>query len=219
MDCLLALCLQASVGLSQVQPPPNSLWWEAGLPNSKKMQSFAYSIGVEGKHFKLGYLNLGNYSISSTDMLDEDAWKQGKINCIPPVAGRMHESHYSNRVNYSGCGNFVGNGGIKGIYLLGTLSLTPKLSLEVGPFISRNSWTETANWDAYASSKLGTSISYFPFHSKTSIQPMIGLQYNITNHVTAGIDYIVVDAHGSQAGDVPAGYRHNALFGSIGVRF
>lgn len=125
MSCLIALCLQLSLGLSHAGGQDPGIWYMDGpqYPHELHLTSPAAGIGLAGPHWRAGYQYLGKFTSDARAIASDDP---ALIGCAPrcyPLSA------------------WHGAGKVGGLYLQATGSWG-RWGGQIGPWLYRATWQE-----------------------------------------------------------------------------
>jgi hypothetical protein len=197
-------------GISQTKSTDDQIWWQSGAPNKRQMVSPMFTAGMVGDSWRAGYMYLGKFSIDSLDAATYDV-KPGAYNpCNILTLRNLHDAS---------CAYFSGSGKVQGLYALWTPSLGKGFKLEVGPYVHTATWTEKIYMGGVAQCQGLPAYQQVAHANKIHVDPIFGISYDISNHVSIAADYIKLGTSSSNSDLVPTGYKNAAFTVDLRVRF
>ena len=191
-------------------------WYQQGMPYSDKLTTPTIAIGINGERWRIGVVDLGRTSVDAQALTEDRPGYKGYATGVRTCA------------KDTPCAHFQGHGGAIGPYAEYAIYQTHGIKLWAGVAALRTSWTEDVSKPYYDGMQKMQPMritmvdsSYGPYHLEHkpnwSISPVLGVTYDVSRHVYAGVwGYFGVDAKGDA---IPSYARGPVVTATIGVRF
>ena len=169
MSCLIALCLQLSMGLSHAVAQDPGIWYMQGpqYPHELHIEPPSLSVGLAGEHWRAGYEYLGKFRADARAIASEDP---ALIACAPrcyPISA------------------WHGAGKVGGLYLQAT-GRWGRWGAQLGPWVYRATWQEhitefplDATCGGLGTKHVASSICHVST-DKTALGAAGGLSYRVS---------------------------------------
>jgi hypothetical protein len=205
--------IELGLGVSQAKAPPDGLWWQSDHTHQLNMVSAAGAVGIAGDNWRVGYLNLGRQTSDATTQLDENAWRQGILQCTNVPATRFNAIPLIKgaAVLPPGCGHFTGHSSIDGLEAVWVPRWGPWFA-EFGLYEHRVRSEVTSVWDA-AATAAGQGPVTWTHTAKFRPGAIVGVGYR-TGRLSFSLNYAALNTEGQP----PPLAQREAVYAMLRIR-